>query len=186
MNWIIIGSVNSLAPGRFGCNFKNSIFKLALLIGIFKSSYNNILKWMPQDLTDDKSTLVQVMAWCRQATSHYLSQCWPRSLSPYGVTRPQWVNGVSPIQHRATTWCNAACFFLLFFTQWNFVQNANIIFLKHSFEILFAKHPPFYSGLNVIIMRLCRIIFYFLCESFTLKCAGKMIALHVHDFYVKG
>ena len=28
---------------------------------------------MPLDLTDDKSTLVQVMAWCRQATSHYLS-----------------------------------------------------------------------------------------------------------------
>ena len=47
---------------------------------------------MPLDLTDDKSTLVQVMAWCRQATSHYLSQCWPRSLSPYGVTRLQWVN----------------------------------------------------------------------------------------------
>ena len=47
---------------------------------------------MPQDLTDDKSTLVQVMAWCRQATNHYLSQCWPTSLSPYGVTRPQWVN----------------------------------------------------------------------------------------------
>ena len=46
---------------------------------------------MVLDLTDDKSTLVQVMAWCRQATSHYLSRCWPRSLSPYGVTRPQWV-----------------------------------------------------------------------------------------------
>ena len=46
---------------------------------------------MSLDLTDDKSTLVQVMAWCRQATSHYLSQCWSRSLSPYGVTRPQWV-----------------------------------------------------------------------------------------------
>ena len=47
---------------------------------------------MPLDLTDDNSTLVQVMAWCRQATSHYLSQCWPRSMSPNGVTRPQWVN----------------------------------------------------------------------------------------------
>ena len=46
---------------------------------------------MVLDLTKDKSTLVQVMAWCRQATSHYLSQCWPRSLPPYGVTRPQWV-----------------------------------------------------------------------------------------------
>ena len=37
----------------------------------------------------NKSTLAQVMAWCRQATSHYLNQCWPRSLPPYGVTRPQ-------------------------------------------------------------------------------------------------
>ena len=46
---------------------------------------------MSLDLTEDKSTLVQVMAWCRQATSHYLSQCWPRSVSPYGVIRPQWV-----------------------------------------------------------------------------------------------
>ena len=36
--------------------------------------------WMPQDTFDDKSTLVLVMAWCRQATSHYLSQCWPRLL----------------------------------------------------------------------------------------------------------
>ena len=50
------------------------------------------LKWMPLDLIDDKSTLVQVMAWCRQATSHYLSQCWLSSLLPYGVARPQWVN----------------------------------------------------------------------------------------------
>ena len=47
---------------------------------------------MPLDLIDGKSTLPQVVAWCHQATSHYLSQCWPRSLSPYGVIRPQWVN----------------------------------------------------------------------------------------------
>ena len=38
------------------------------------------------------------MAWCRQATSHYLSQCWPRSMSPYDVTRQQRVNCV-------TSWC---------------------------------------------------------------------------------
>ena len=47
---------------------------------------------MSLDLTYDKSTLVQVMALCSQATSHQLSQCWPRSMSPYGITRPQWVN----------------------------------------------------------------------------------------------
>ena len=59
-------------------------------------SYEIALRWMPLDLTDDKSTLVQVMAWCRQATSHYLSQCWPRSMSPNGITRPQWVNWSPP------------------------------------------------------------------------------------------
>ena len=54
------------------------------------------LIWMSLDLNDDQSTLVQVMAWCRQATSHYLSKCSPRSMLPYGVTRPQWVNSLSP------------------------------------------------------------------------------------------
>ena len=85
-------AVNSLAPGRPRCHFKTAIFNLVLLIGIFTSSKDNALRWMPRDLTDDKSTLVQVMAWCHQVTSHYLSQCWPRSVSLYGVTRPQWVN----------------------------------------------------------------------------------------------
>ena len=54
-------------------------------------SYEISLRWIPLDLTDDKSTLAQVMAWCHQATNHYLSQCWPRSMLPNGVTRPQWV-----------------------------------------------------------------------------------------------
>ena len=46
---------------------------------------------MSVDLTDDKSTLFQVMAWCYQRTSLYLSLCWPRSMSPYGIIRPQCV-----------------------------------------------------------------------------------------------
>ena len=52
-----------------------------------------VLRWVLQNLTDDKSKLVQViMAWCHQARSYYLSQCWPRSMPPYGITRPQWSN----------------------------------------------------------------------------------------------
>ena len=35
--------------------------------------------WIPQNLTNEKSQLIQVMAWCRQATNHYLSQYWTRS-----------------------------------------------------------------------------------------------------------
>ena len=87
---IFMMNINSLAPGRSEYNSKSVIFNLVLLIGVFRS-YDNALWWMPRDLTDDKSTLVQVMAWCRQATSHYLSQCWLSTLSPYGVARPQWV-----------------------------------------------------------------------------------------------
>ena len=96
LDWYQVGSVNSLVPGRTRCHFKTAIFNLALLIGIFTSSEDNALTWMPRDLTDDKSILVQVMAWCRQATSHYLSQSWPSPMSPYGVTRPQWVNFLVP------------------------------------------------------------------------------------------
>ena len=38
------------------------------------------LECVPKGLIDDRSALVQVMAWCRQATSHYLNQCWPSSM----------------------------------------------------------------------------------------------------------
>ena len=83
--------INSLAPGKFEWHFRYLIFQIISVIDGWGISCEIALWWMSLDLTDDKSTLVQVMAWCRQATSHYLSQCWPRYLSPYGVTRPQWV-----------------------------------------------------------------------------------------------
>ena len=83
--------VYSLAPGEFEWNFRHVIFKQILVIGGWGISCELALIWMSLDFTDDQSTLVQVMAWCRQATSHYLSQCWPSSLASYGVTRPQWV-----------------------------------------------------------------------------------------------
>ena len=80
-------------------------------------SHNGML----QGLTDDQSALVEVMAWCCQAASHYLSQRWPRSMSSYGVTPPQKVHSQKPIyiqygdtdlgqhwlnawQHQATAW----------------------------------------------------------------------------------
>ena len=53
----------------------------------FVSTYCEIaLRWMPLYTFDDKSTMVQVMAWCHQATGHYLSQCWPNPRLIY-VTR---------------------------------------------------------------------------------------------------
>ena len=79
-----------MAPGKFEWNFWYLIFQIFSVIDGWGISCELALRWMSLDLTYDKSTLVQVMAWCHQATSHYLSQCWPRSLSPYGVIGPLW------------------------------------------------------------------------------------------------
>ena len=65
-------NINSLAPGK--CSyFKILISGHTLQIKIMRNSSEISLRWMPQNTSDDKSTLVQVMGLCHQATSHYLS-----------------------------------------------------------------------------------------------------------------
>ena len=73
-------------------NFICVIFEQILVIDGWGISCKIVLIWMSLDFTDDQSTLVKVMARCHQATSHSLSQCWSKFMSPYGVTRPQRVN----------------------------------------------------------------------------------------------
>ena len=134
---IYFTNVYSLAPGRPGCHFKAAIFNLVLLIGIFTSSNHNAHRRMPWDFTDDKSTLVQVKAWCLQATSHYLSQCWPSSMSPYGVTKPQWVK--ESLQHHMAHgviwgWCT-------YIHQWT-------AHLLHCKTIIMTALQPYQSSLE--------------------------------------
>ena len=84
----------------------DSIFKLILMSDGWGIFCEIALRWQLLNLTGDTSSLVQVMVWCRQATSHYLSQCWPSSsMSPYDVTKPQWVNLATTWQ-QAITWAN--------------------------------------------------------------------------------
>ena len=83
VNSLVLGDFNLILVVNFQAKFNEWWLRYMYL--------RDALRWIPLDLTDDKSTLVQVMAWCRQATSHYLSQCLPRSLSPNGISRPQWV-----------------------------------------------------------------------------------------------
>ena len=79
------------SPWEIWMIFQVIIFKLILEIDGWGISCKIALK-MALEHTNMESTLIQgKMAWCRQATSHYLSQYWPRSMSPYSVTRPRWV-----------------------------------------------------------------------------------------------
>ena len=86
--------VNSLATERFQWNLRKIIFKLILVTDGGDISSKIVLRWISRNLSDDKSILVQVLAWCHQASSHLLNQCWTRSRPPYGATRPQWVNDI--------------------------------------------------------------------------------------------
>ena len=82
-----------------------SDFKPVFVIDGWGISCEIALRWMSLGLTDDVSTLVQVMAWCHQATSHYLSQCWLRFMLPYGITGSQWVlKGLSVAVWQPNCW----------------------------------------------------------------------------------
>ena len=83
-------AINSLAPVRCCSDFKNIIFELIMQDSILATHCDIVLMWMAENLTNNLSKLVQVMAWCHQIASHYLINCWPRSLLPCGVTGPQW------------------------------------------------------------------------------------------------
>ena len=120
--------INSLVPARCRCNLKLVIFILMARVDILGISCEIALRWLPQDFIDGKSTLVQVMVWCRQATSNYLSQCWPRSLSPYGVTRPQRVNTLRPEQNG-----------------WHFADNNIYIFMNEEVWIVIEFSLKVYS-----------------------------------------
>ena len=58
------GWVNSLTSGRGGNNFEILTIELILRIDILTTSYEIVLRRMPNHQSHDKSTLIQVMAWC--------------------------------------------------------------------------------------------------------------------------
>ena len=82
----LIMGISLLAPGGYGSNFQSIIFKHNIQNSDLSTHHGTALRWMSQNLLNEKSTLVQVMAWCHQATSHYLRQFWLRSMSQLGVT----------------------------------------------------------------------------------------------------
>ena len=71
-----MANTNSMALGKFEFNCRKVILKLILAIGDWGIPCEIVHRCMSLGFTVDRSTLVQVMAWCRQVTSHYLNQWW--------------------------------------------------------------------------------------------------------------
>ena len=101
--WVLQVIINSLALGDATAILKSQCSH---------SLYRLISQVLPQQVLSCDShrtqwyqwTVVQVMAWCHQAASHYLSQCWTRSMSSYGVSRPQWVKCQSHTHIQDPSW----------------------------------------------------------------------------------
>ena len=128
----------SLATGTSGRSLENIIFKQ--IIQKLTSTWCEIVfRWMPQNLVDGKSTFVQKMTWCRQVPSHYLNQCWLRSLSSCGVSGTQWVkqsrwirvNGIHDLNENL--WYN------------HYITTTNITYrcISHTVDIFTTPGPLF-------------------------------------------
>ena len=96
---IIQTNVGILLTGPLATNLSKILIEIidSYIFIQEKASENVICKMaamsQPQ-CVNEKSTSVQVTAWCHQATSHYLSQYWPGALWSYGFTYPQSVKGL--------------------------------------------------------------------------------------------
>ena len=83
-NWLIHWPLWDLS------GFLYVIVKVSLVIAGWVIAYEItpvVYRELSLNLTDDESALIQVKICWRQAASHYLSLCWPRSVSPHAVTR---------------------------------------------------------------------------------------------------
>ena len=82
-----VSGINLLACGRCGCNCICLMLQLILSFNVWNNYCEISLRWTSEELVDNKSTVGQIMAWCHQVTSYYLTQFWSSSLMSYGVTR---------------------------------------------------------------------------------------------------
>ena len=77
-------TIKTLSPKQNGwCSqmtFRNTFSWININIFV---SWMKCLCLFSMNPTENKSKLVQIMAWCQQAPSLYLNQCWPRCLMPW-------------------------------------------------------------------------------------------------------
>ena len=68
-----------------------TVMSIILKVYLFKTLLRTYILSTSYDITHDKTTLSQVLAWHHYAASHSFNLCWPTTVSPYGIHRPQWV-----------------------------------------------------------------------------------------------
>ena len=83
-------------PDKMDAILADDIFKRILLNENARIPIEISLICVFKGSIDNKPALVQVMAWHRIATSHYLNQCWPDTLTHICGTSGRWFNYLDP------------------------------------------------------------------------------------------
>ena len=91
--------LNSPAPGQNGHHFADNIFNHIFLNENSRIFIQISLKFVPTGPIDNKSALLQVMAWRRPGDKPLSETMMVRLLMHICVTRPQWVNSSVPGQN---------------------------------------------------------------------------------------
>ena len=107
--WHQTTSLTHWPLGDFNKILENEFFKLILVTGGCDISSEISLRWTSLDLNDVNIGAGNGLVPSGNKPLPDLSQCWPSSLSPYGVTRPQWANIISgnvlsPVRHLAANY----------------------------------------------------------------------------------
>ena len=109
-----------------------------------------------------EATLVLIMTWCCLATSHYLSQCWPRSTQQYGVIRPQWINSFRNLNITMFTFRETGNLFSLLLCSLWWVQIVGYVFGLQIVLVCLYSTPSHYrhcANLSGDIENACQIYF---------------------------
>ena len=96
--------INSLYSKIFYNNPKCTIFTCVSLIDILNRACVIAFSWLPRILINTVPSLVHMTAWGRQTRSPLLMQCWPRSLSPWGIITVKTLILASPEEAINFTW----------------------------------------------------------------------------------
>ena len=78
-----------IGPWNIGSNFESIVLELIM------QKHRRLGRWIPENFTNEKSTLVQLMTWCRQAPSHYLGHVDPDLCCHMASPGHNKLNGVS-------------------------------------------------------------------------------------------
>ena len=85
-SWYLTVWVISLAPAKYKMHLRWLTFKLFFVM--MAELY--LVKFPP----DECHWMTSHSFGCPHGTSHFLNQCWSRSMSPHGATRPRWVESL--------------------------------------------------------------------------------------------